>query len=509
MDNQKNPHISQDDPWFDNLLSKPNIGREIGPDEQAVSSAGLTAHEDADLERIIREAKAMDEPVLHTPEIPQDGPFRDEEYRHAFGHGESLESVFAEKPSSVSHEYEDEPEDAVPQKDAPMRKIRPRKKKGYGLFGIPHILATVIWLAIAVAVGVSLGRMIWVCAADVLAFGKMPQEISITIEDGDDMDIVASKLKNAGLIQYPGLFKIYADLTDAQEEIAPGTYTLNSIYDYNALVNFMSPHAATRETKEVMIPEGYTCAQIFRLLEDEGICPVNELEAYAANGELDDYWFLSGVVRGNRYCLEGYLFPDTYEFYTNDDAGRVIGKFLKNFDYRFTEVMLEKLEPLNERLAKTLSGRGYSQDYINEHKITIREIVIIASMIEKETSGDGESYTISSVIYNRLTNPKSYPFLNIDATIIYALGGNIDPETGKTRPLTSNDLELHSPYNTYTNAGLIPGPISNPGRNSLDAALDPQTTDYYYYVYNPSAGSHLFGRNEREHQNNVNKVKGQ
>ena len=507
MDNQNNPNIPQDDNWFDNLLSKPDVGEEIGPDEHAVSAAGLTSHEDLELERIIHEAKSMDEPVVHVPQEPQEGPFRDEEYRQAFGAGEDLASVFDEEAAPVIPEYEDEPvQEPTPQKEAPVRKVRPRRKKGYGLLGIPHILATVIWLAIAVAIGVSLGRMIWVCAAEVLAFGKTSQEISITIEDGDDVDIIANKLKNAGLIKYPGLFKIYANLTDAQEEIAPGTYTLNSIYDYNALVNFMTPHAATRETKEVMIPEGYTCAQIFSLLEEEGVCSVAELEAYAATGELDDYWFLSGVVRGDRYCLEGYLFPDTYEFYTNDDAGRVLGKFLRNFDYRFTDVMKEKLEPLNQQLAKTLANRGYGQDYINEHKIGIREIVIIASMIEKETSGDGESYTISSVIYNRLTNPRSYPFLNIDATIIYALGGNIDPATGKTKPLTKEDLQLDSPYNSYNWQGLIPGPISNPGRNSLDAALDPQSTDYYYYVYYPKAGSHLFARNEEEHIRNKNKV---
>ena len=123
-------------------------------------------------------------------------------------------------------------------------------------------------------------------------------------------------------------------------------------------------------------------------------------------------------------------------------------------------------------------------------------------MIEKETGGDDESYTISSVIYNRLTNPGNYPLLNIDATLIYALNGNIDPETGKTKPLTYDDLQIDHPYNTYRYPGLIPGPISNPGRNSLDAALDPLETSYYYYVYNPETARHLFARNESEHEKN-------
>ncbi|MBQ9931913.1 MAG: endolytic transglycosylase MltG, partial [Firmicutes bacterium] len=265
--------------------------------------------------------------------------------------------------------------------------------------------------------------------------------------------------------------------------------------------------ASSREEVEVMIPEGYSCAQIFELLEEKKVCTVEELELCAATGELNDYWFLEGVRRGEKYSLEGYLFPDTYRFYLNDDPENVLGKMLNNFDYRFTDLMKEKIEPLNTRMAAILSSRGYTAEYIDSHKFTIREIVIIASMIEKETANDSESFDISSVIYNRLTNPASYPFLNIDATIIYALGGNIDPETGETRPLTKADLEMDHPYNSYTQKGLIPGPISNPGRASLLAALDPNETNYYFYVYNPNAGVHKFARTPEEHEKNVASVR--
>ena len=127
-------------------------------------------------------------------------------------------------------------------------------------------------------------------------------------------------------------------------------------------------------------------------------------------------------------------------------------------------------------------------------------------MIEKETANDEESYTISSVIYNRLTNPGNYPFLNIDATLIYALNGNIDPVTGERKPLTEADLLMEHPYNTYNNKGLPPGPISNPGRNSLDAALDPIETSYYYYVYNPHTAQHMFARTEAGHEDNIDYI---
>ena len=462
--------------------------------------------DEADIQRIIADSAFED-------------TLTDNENRLSVVDGDSSEApadVLAFPGDPVIQDYVDpshpldSPETEVaelPEEEPPLPKRRPKAKKGYGLFGIPHVLSTVLWLAIVIAIGVSLGRMIWVCTAEVLAFGKPDKEYTITITDADNIETVASKLKNAGLIQYPELFKWYAGITEAEEDLSAGTFTLNSKYDYNALVKAMTFHSTARATVEVIIPEGYTCAQIFALLEEKGVCPASELEEYAANGEIKERWFLEGITRGDKYCLEGYLFPDTYKFYIDDEPGRVLGKFLDNFDNRFTDIMKDKIEPLNQRMAEVLASRGYSQDYIDDHKLTIREIVIIASMIERETADDAESYDVSSVIYNRLTNPKEYLYLNIDATIIYALGGNIDPVTGKTKPLTQEDLQLDSPYNTYTNPGLIPGPISNPGRNSLNAALDPNVTAYYYYVFNPQTGKHIFAKTKAEHDRNVEYVR--
>ena len=444
-------------------------------------------------------------------ELPET-PFLDDEYKNTFGEsGEALEMVFAdmseanEKP--VKKERAKQEPAPKPAREKPAPKGRPRMKKGYGLLGIPHIVATLVWLAIILAIGVSLGRMAWVIATDVLAFGRESKQCEITISENDNMDTIANKLKTAGLIRYPELFKLYADLTDAQEEISAGTYTLDTKYDYMALVNYMSNRSSSREEVEVLIPEGYTCAQIFALLEEKKVCSAEDLKAYATDGELGEYWFLEGVERGTAYCLEGYLFPDTYKFYTNDKPGRVLTKFLDNFEYRFTDIMKEKLDVLNDRMGKVMTKLGYPADYVESHKFTMRDIVIIASMVEKETANDAESYDVSSVIYNRLTNARDYPYLNIDATLIYALDGNIDPETGKTKPLTSTDLKLEHPYNTYTQKGMVPGPISNPGRNSLDAALDPNETNYYFYVFNPNTGVHLFAKNATEHQKNVDYVR--
>jgi UPF0755 protein len=233
---------------------------------------------------------------------------------------------------------------------------------------------------------------------------------------------------------------------------------------------------------------------------------VAELEEYCANGQIKDYWFLEGVTRGDKYCLEGYLFPNTYDFYKDDSPAHVIGKMLSSFDDNYTDVMIDKLEPLNQRLATILANRGYSQEYIDDHKITIREVIIIASMIERESIGGEERFKVSGVIYNRLTNPKEFPKLQIDATIIYALGGNMD-ENGNVKPLTKADLAMDHPYNSYVYDGLIPGPISNPGAASINAALDPNDEGYYFYVFDPRAGEHIFSKTAAEHEKAVNSVR--
>ena len=483
------------------LSASDPAGKDLGDDE-------------LDLEKIIRDTLRGDpagsapaEPAVSmdatqvvpsagdTPDLPQPqaqtppAEFRDDEFRDTFGEGEVLERIFSDQPVEEPEQTEKGPsQEEAPEEETEeetMEKGRPKRRSGSGLLGLPHLAATVVWLLIIVAVGAAIGRMVWLCAADVLAFGREAKTVTITIEEGDTLDDVAQKLKDAELISYPGLFKLYANISDAMDKIKPGTYVLNGqsgdaaeemvVYDYMALVSAMSPYSSgLTVVEDLRIPEGYTCAQIFKLLEENGVCTAAELEEYAASGELDEYWFLEGVERGDKYCLEGYLFPNTYDFYENDDPERVLEKMLDAFDASFTDVMKQKLQTLQEE-------KGY----------TIREVVIIASMIEKESASDLESYTVSSVIYNRLADPSEYPYLNIDATIVYALGGKAD--------LTEEDLKVDSPYNTYTNKGLPPGPISSPSQNSLAAALGPEDTDYYYYAFDPSTGAHHFSRTYEEH----------
>ena len=541
MENQKNPEHSADDSWLDEFLNPQNLGDELGPDEDAVLFAGLRNPGDAELDQILADIKSNDwanetlvQPMLIENNAPQDQnavmtdatmvipsvtgdnapvapaeipaePFRDDEFRETFGEGKELEEVFADTAAAESLPAESEPEELLaeedeepePQKKTAPAKRRPTHKKGYGLFGIPHILATFIWIGLAVIIGTSLGNVLWLMASDVLAFNQEPKTVTITITEEDTLDTIAEQLYEEDLIRFPWLFKLFAEFTGKADSISPGSFTLNKpaedgtttsiVYDYNALLNSMRSYAPAREiVEDLLIPEGYTCKQIFALLEEKGVCTVAELEEYAANGELGDYWFLEGVERGDKYCLEGYLFPDTYDFYKNDDPGRVLTKMLNAFDDRFTDKMRESLVAINETYAARLRSAGYSESYIAEHPIGIREVVIIASMIQKEAAGSDENYTISSVIYNRLTS-KSFPLLQIDATVVYCYGGEIDE-------VLYEHMEIDDPHNTYKYEGLPIGPISNPGRDALYAAMSPSDTEkpYYYYALNPSTWKHEF-----------------
>ena len=392
---------------------------------------------------------------------------------------------FQETSSKDFDEMMDAPapeESKSPVSERPPRKGRPKRKKGEGLLGIPNMLVTVVWLALILAIGVTAGRMLWVCAADVLAFGREDKPVTVTVYESDSMDDIIEKLYSNGLIRYRSLFKLYADISDAEEDIDPGIYDLNTRYDYHALVKMMSTSSSRTVVEGVLIPEGYTCRQIFAMLEEKRICTAQDLAAYAANGELKDYWFLENVERGQEYCLEGFLFPDTYDFYKNSTPREVLEKLLDNFDHRFDEEMRAQIETLNANV----TGGNY----------TVREVAIVASMIEKEAAAPAEAPAIAGVIYNRLFRWEGTPaYLNIDASIVYALNGKSD--------LTREDLQVDSPYNTYTHTGLTPTPISNPGLSSLRAALNPESHNYYYYVLNPETGMHTFSTTYEEHSANV------
>ena len=347
-----------------------------------------------------------------------------------------------------------------------------------------------LYVFCVITAAVLLAVAAWYCALDVLALTKPDREVTITIDEGDTVADVTQKLYDNDLIDYKWLFRIYCWMADAENTIDPGVYVLNNLYDYHALVNGLNGHAETRTTKTVIIPEGFECEDIFERLAAEEVCSYEDLVETASNYEFD-YDFLSHLPYGEANRLEGYLFPDTYEFYVGDDPVAVLEKFLDNFERRFDEELRAGIDALNETLRAKMLANGFTEEEIEANLMDEEKIVIVASLIEKETAGASESATIASVIYNRLCS-KVYPFLQLDATIQYIL------DERKTE-LTVDDLAIDSPYNTYLHPGLPPAPIANPGLSSLEAAVNPAVTDYYFYALDTD-GTHHFSSSYYEHQ---------
>lgn len=357
-------------------------------------------------------------------------------------------------------------------------------------------LALLLWVVVVIASSVILAGVGWMLANDLCAFTGADQEVEVVVpaewfttttvtdEDGNteevslcDIGQVADALQDAGLIQYKWLFRLFAWVYDADEKIDQGAYVLNTNMDYMALVRGMRSTGSSAVTVEVSIPEGYNTQQIFQLLSENGVAPVEELEEAAANYEFVDYAFLDSDLLGDVRRVEGYLYPDTYQFYVGRSAVAALDSMLSNFNSRVYSN--GELTPLFEEAA----ARGYD----------FSDIITIASLIEEETDGTDRD-KIASVIYNRLERPgETGGLLQIDAALVYAAGRAITQEDYTT---------LDSPYNLYQHTGLPPTAISNPGMSSITAALQPAETDYYYYVLGAD-GKHVFSETLSEHQQNV------
>ena len=354
------------------------------------------------------------------------------------------------------------------------RDFHPIRRRRYYRSGIA---GGIMYFLFVVCVSMALAAFGWLAADDVLSLNKEYMEAEVYV--GEDMDLgqVATELHTKGLIRYRKLFEIFGKLFHAEEKIEPGTYTLSTKLDYRALITNMHHYTGwvgeEPDTVIVTIPEGKTVMETFQILADHGVCPYETLMECAAQEEFD-YAFLAGIPDGDATRLEGYLFPDTYEFYAESSPKAAICRFLDNFGERIPERVTEQAAEL-----------GYS----------LRQVLIVASLIEREAGNDSERPTIASVIYNRLQST-SYPYLQIDATIQYAMGEH------KER-LSYEDLEVDSPYNTYKYPGLPPGPICNPGLASVRAALNPENTGYYFYALNKN-GLHQFFSSYNEFQRFIN-----
>lgn len=320
--------------------------------------------------------------------------------------------------------------------------------KGFSIIGIVIVACILIFLAIS---------------------GTKPiyHEAEINIEKGLGTAAIADILKENKIISSTLLFRYESRRDGYDTKFRYGTFELNNTMTNNEIMEILSTKGASEKGIKVTIPEGYNIKQIARRLEESGL--IKEEDFYTALKTLRfDYEFLKDVPAGENY-LEGYLFPNTYEFKVGSTPREIIEKFLDGFNSNFKTEDLEK--------AKSL---GYSY----------HEAIIIASIIEREVRVGDERPKVAGVIYNRL---KAKQKLEMCSTVQYILGE-------QREKLYEVDLQIDSPYNTYMYIGLPVGPIANPGADSIRAALNPETHDYYYFVLMDEAkGVHYFSKTYSEH----------
>lgn len=293
--------------------------------------------------------------------------------------------------------------------------------------------------------------------------------VEFTVKSGNITKQIAEKLERDGLIENQKIFVYKSKLRELDNKYKAGTYQLSPSMTMEEIMETLQ-EGTKREAVRFTIPEGLNLVQIGEKLEEQGICSASDF--YRALEESYDYDFLEPAneeapsdlisLRANR--LEGLLYPDTYEVYTDATPYEIIDKMLAQFEKKYDEEIREGASALG---------------------LSMHDVCVIASLIERECRVDEERPVVASVIFNRLAIPMK---LQLDCTVQYARGEN------KER-LTLKDTEIASPYNTYYIDGLPAGPISNFGYASLHAAVNPANTEYLYYVAkNDGSNKHNFAK---------------
>ena len=347
------------------------------------------------------------------------------------------------------------------------------KKGNIPVSSVIEFCNTLGYVLFVIGVSLVISTLIIISANDALALVKSDNAVTVTLQDNISPAKMTSLLKETGVINHKLVFRIFLIFKDVTS-FEKGTFELNSSMDYGQIVSILK-RTKTGSVVRVTIPEGYTLKQIAQVMEDSQVCSADDFIRTANTYDFAHELLKDVPLEDNR--LEGYLFPDTYDFYVNENTVSVINKMLNNFEKKYTQAM---------------------RDMTREKGKSTREIIIIASLIEKEARWESERAVISGVIYNRLKAKDKFPRLQIDATVMYV--------TGHKDKLTAEDLATDSPYNTYMYSGLPPTAICNPGLPSILAAIAPESNGYYYYVVNPETGGHLFAKTLSEHNANVQKM---
>ena len=311
-------------------------------------------------------------------------------------------------------------------------------------------------------------------ARDLLGLDKPDKQIEVTVKKDMNFNQVVNLLKDKNVIEQPFTFSVYAELKNLSETMKPGTYILNSNMAYDQIIMALSYGDSVKDTVTLTFYEGMTIKEIGKKLDENDVCDFDEFIDAVQNGKYD-YDFISRIpMDEHRFRrLEGYMFPDTYEFYVGMDPEQVVRKFLNNFQKKLTPEMDAKIK-----------NSGMSLD----------EVITLASIIQKEASEVEEMGKVSSVFHNRMEAPASFPKLQSDVTIFY-VEKDIKPFLNK------QDQALYDSYNTYVCTGLPVAPVSNPGIEAIMAALEPEETPYYFFLTDIN-GKYYYAKTAEQHYQN-------
>ncbi|WP_294350884.1 endolytic transglycosylase MltG [uncultured Clostridium sp.] len=293
--------------------------------------------------------------------------------------------------------------------------------------------------------------------------------IEIKVREGEAFNSIIEKLDTEGHLRNKFVLKLGIKLSQPNTNLLPGTYEVKEDVSLEKLLEILNTDDANTNQRIVSIPEGYSIDNIAKRLEENNICSKDDFLDAVKKYSLPSY---VKENKNKKYNLEGYLFPDTYFFEEGTTADNIIEAMLDNFKSKLEEIEKETGIEVDDK--------------------DIESLITKASLVEKETVLDEERPLVASVIENRLTKGMKLQFCS---TVNYVVGYD-----GKEL-LNNSDINVDSLYNTYKYSGLPVGPITNPGKESIIAALKPAKTDYLYFVLlKGQDGKQHFSTTGEEHE---------
>lgn len=309
---------------------------------------------------------------------------------------------------------------------------------------------------------------------DLFAVNRSEEQfVTVIVAKGDSVDDISKKLESKGVVDSAMFFSMFLGLTGKGDEIEPGVYEVATNKDYLGVVNYLRNVDNRQTTITLQFTEGMTVLEVADKLYDAGVTSDKDKFLQLCNsGDFDeDYDFIAAIEENpdRLYKLEGYLFPDTYEFYVDEDPALTISRFLDNFEVKISETKLD-IPGYSENITiKDLAARSGK---------SIDEIVNVASIVQGEAANVEDMYNVASVIENRLERGASMDIytLGMDSTQFYPYGSyeEIPEDIRET---------FESAYETYDSEGLPPGAICSPGLDAITAAVAPNSTNYFYFCH--------------------------